>query len=298
MVLNLRYEEVMSQQKKLEPVFNEAAEALPQTAFTDSLQDYLFDCETTRNVIKAFQQMGLPAPEQHNEFMHGSEGRVVFLNDYGLVIRIEENNSRINDSPWVLQPIASIKAGEAVIEICPAVHFEPDERNRDALRELLLQDGIKFWDPGAKNMGRLPIKTPHFPDGVPVVIDRPSVYRLTEDSMELREALLRKKQDDAAKYREAAEIQKKLYAPLQQLFRECWSEPRRMERFWKECASFVQQGKLVAGWNETDDDSVNEGKTSYAAGVAHHYAARLKSGQQPSSSSTVQAVRQSRTRPV
>lgn len=281
----------MKELKELAVDFSSAADKAPETPFAVSLQlGKLFDTETVRQVIHAFQQMGLPAPEKHNEFMHGSEGRMIFLNACGLVIRIEENNSRINDSPWVLQPIASIRAGEAVIEICPGVHFEPDESNRNILSELLLQDSVRFWDPGAKNMGRLPFKTPAFPKGIPVVVDRPSVYKLTEGSKEVREALIRIKTGDKAKYNEAAEAQQRLYAPLQRLFRECWSELGRMERFWKECEKLVQEGKLVAGWNETDDMDVNEGKTYDAGTSAHYYAIRLKSGLR-SVSSAAPAIR-------
>jgi len=267
--------------KELQIAFGVAADnKQPATLFAVSLQqNNLFDSQTARAIIDTFQQLGLPVPQRDNEFMHGSEGRIIFLNDYGLVIRIEENNSRINDSPWVLQPIASIKAGAATIEICPGVHFEPDEKDKDALSKLALQDGLKFWDAGAKNMGRLPVKTPHFPEGVPVVIDRPSVFRLPEGGQEITEAA----PEDKAKYNEAVLAQKR-YEPLQNLFKKCWPDTQKMKKFWQECESFQQQGKLVAGWNESADSKINEGKTYDAAAVAHHYADRLKAERQRLSS--------------
>ncbi|MCK5518718.1 MAG: hypothetical protein KAI61_04820, partial [Alphaproteobacteria bacterium] len=104
----------------LQPGFNQTAEALPKTDFVDYLLEKFGDKATASAVLDAFEKMGIPAPESRDEFMDGAAGVLVFLNRYGLVIRIEhEYLGRINDSPWVLKPIASIDADEAIFEICP-----------------------------------------------------------------------------------------------------------------------------------------------------------------------------------
>ena len=258
------------------PEFNrKAADELPETDFCAFLTGK-FGRETAVKIVESFQKLNLPAPQNKEEFLVGTEGCLVLLNRYGLVMRIEiadleESDwpaERINDSGWIVQPVASFDAGKATIEICPGLDFERDKQQRWFLQEQLQNESINFWDSeGVDNIGRLPVKTPRFPEGVPVVIDRLAVVRLSRSIEPVREEL-------KVHAREAAEAQKNLYAPLRRAFAAAWEGTGKMESFWSLCQFYVGENKLVAGWNEAKDGDSH--KSLAAAKAAKIYAARLQ----------------------
>jgi hypothetical protein len=210
-----------------------------------------FDRQTAVEAIGYFRKVGLPPPKDSIEFLRGETGVLAFLNEYGLVIRIEasctkwqtEYPDRIDDNPWIIKPLASIDAGEAVIEICPGIHQSESKEQNEELRALLDEQNIYFWDYKFSNIGRQPIKTVRFPEGVPVVVDRLATRRLTEGLKPISDALQVLKD-------EVAEEQRKFYEPLRHAFTEGWTNPKKMGQFWALCRNYVQEGKLVAGWNE------------------------------------------------
>ncbi|MCE9506994.1 MAG: hypothetical protein K8R48_01585 [Alphaproteobacteria bacterium] len=114
-----------------------AVDKLPETAFCAFLTKK-FDRATAVKVIESFKKMDLPPPQDEKEFLVGSDGCLVFLNKYGLVMRIETADledskwgaDRINDSGWILNPLATIDAGKAIVEICPGCHFEKETESR------------------------------------------------------------------------------------------------------------------------------------------------------------------------
>lgn len=245
---------------------------LPKTDFCAYLTEK-FGRETAAQVVESFQKMGLPAPQKEDEFMEGAEGGLVFLNKYGLSIRIESADfpkdewkpDRINDSGWVIQPLATLQAGSAIIEICPGCNLAS---NRDYLTHLkgnLESQGSKFFDVRISNIGHLPVKSPSFPDGVPVVIDRLAVQRLTNDIKPASEAI-------KLLAEEAALAQKTLYAPLREAFAAGY-QGGKMDNFWNMCRQYVAEGKLVAGWTQASESS---GKPYNAARSAKTYALKCE----------------------
>jgi hypothetical protein len=312
------YEETMIVEK-LEPGFNERAAAFVDPAFPDIVFDrfclelkWAFDKDriTILEVLETFKKLGIPAPQKHGEFLSGKEGLLVFLNKYGIVIRIEKPDEklgfravRVNDEVLVAKPLASLKAGGAVIEISLGVRQETKPENVKYLREALAARGIEYWDHKLSNTGRAPIYTPHWPDGVPIVIDRGAVRRLTKKTKPISDALKKKYAMEAAEARKALE---EIAAPLRQAFKKALPnkkalpDPEKMKAFWKLCEGIMQQGKLVAGWCEPQSQAAKDerpaygdnGKTPEAAKAAKRYAARLQSAVQ-ATSSTLPAVLQS-----
>jgi hypothetical protein len=272
-------EEMGASGRKITSGFNRAADNLPETFFCKSLMQY-FGRETMFRVVDAFQKMGLPLPEKEEEFLKGSVGALVFLNDYGVVIRMElSGGKRVNDSGWIVQPLATIDAGELLIEICPGCVQAQSAKNNAYLSHKLERQGLKFWDCKISNIGHIPVSSVRFPEGIPVVIDRLGVNKLTESAAAIRAAL------NDLPSREAAEAQEKLYAPLRAAFAAAWPEPGKMKDFWSLCQSYLREGKLVAGWNTPQGEEAareetpfgSNIKTPLAAGAAKHYESRLKS---------------------
>lgn len=225
-----------------------------------------FDNVTVQAILDALTHLQLPLPEHNVEFIRAYEGAIFCSNDYGMVVRIEPVDtalkmnvlrnreiSRIDDNPWILQPIGSITAGSAVIEICPGVHTTDRNRDLDVLDDGLRDTGACFYDLSSSNAGRLPLKTPAFPDGIPVVIDRLAVKRLSAKTRKIRHAL--------TKMQLAASPQQTLYADLQAKFRDAWPpgvatpDAAKMHNFWHAMRDAKDKGILVAGWNANIDDT-------------------------------------------
>jgi len=247
-----------SDKNNLASAFNDkAARQLPETEFFADLKKR-FDVPTAVMVAEFFKRLELPAPQNKAEFLSSTDGALVFLNKYGLVIRIETPTTfvggeyegvRINDNAWVLKPLASFQAGKAVIEICPGGYQSQGAEQNQALRQRLREQGIHIWDYKFSNIGLIPVKTVNFPQGVHVVIDRLAVTKLSDSVAPVREAL-------KALHDEAAAAVENFYAPLRKGFSEAWSDPKKVGEFWALCESGVKEGKLVPGWNGYVDDEV------------------------------------------
>lgn len=238
--------------------FNITSESLREkgSRFYNYMESH-FGPETALEVVKTFKKLRLPVPKE--EFLGGTEGALVFLNRYGMVLRVEardgeteyKESKRVDDSTWVLRPVASINAGKAVIELCPGCKMNSEYSDAVKVRDNLRKEGIDFWDMGdfgdaTRNVGMIPYKMRGFPKGVPVVIDRLAVGRLSQSLVKVARSL------------NAQDPQELMYGSLKRMFTAVWSEnpdPAEMSRFWEKCLESKKHGKLVAGWNEYYGDS-------------------------------------------
>lgn len=250
--------------------------------FTKCLRDKFNNGSTTRKIIETLHNLQLPIPKKEKEFLNATEGALIFSTYYGVVIRIEQKQpsftldiKRVNNNPWVIQPLGTFDAGKAVIEICPGCHTTDDERTSNKLYADLQDTGIRFWDDGARNIGILPFKTPSFPKGVPVVIDRLAVSGLSESLKQIKEAL--------EKIGHPQDPQKQLYAPLRDALKNAWPDlkkdpdPDKMKLFWQMCRQYAEEGKLVAGW--TTDRNPKNRKQYTAKTAATHFDRKIKTAQ-------------------
>lgn len=204
-----------------------------------------FDDDGISHLLKAIKSMGLPVPDGKTA-LPGSEGPIIFMDDHGVVLRIEAKESMFSykriDHPSILQPIASRSIGDNyILEICPGCHGSKDQTLSAKLAKDLRVDGVYYADQQVGNNGYLPIKSPEFPNGVPVVIDRLAVEWLNREVEPVRKAL----EDDP---------QQKLYADLRQSFAQAWPEDAelpdtdKMKEFWQLCRQAKYEGRLVSGW--------------------------------------------------
>jgi len=248
-------------------------------AFEKTLYDRFKDKESAAQVCDILDKLDLPYPqesksiletkEDSGELKRGAEGCLIFLEDYGCVVRIERNEpylggaERIEHS-HILQPLISIPAGEVTIEVCPGTNCSDKWKDTDIIRTKLTRDGIKYWDYGERNTGLLPIKTPEFPNGYPIVIDRLAVSRLSENIPDIKEAL-------------ETSPQTELYSPLKEKFLEAFESGKKdkVKEVWDLCAEFKKQGKLVSGWTDKENISIPEAipfiSENYAQKIKKHH---------------------------
>lgn len=261
--------------------FSKASEPKEKT-FLGYLRDTFEDEETVAGVVDAFKKLSLPLPESTGDFVQGTQGALVFVNKYAVVIRIERNHvadedegltasgmafSRVNDNPWILKPLGSIPLKEATIEICPGVAADIIGGKEMPLARRLHRDGIYFWDRHIANIGIIPAKTVKFPQGVPVVLDRLAVSRYDWEAgkllTRLRKASGITRRQNALE-QEASAAEEKLYGPLRRAFSEGWKSAE-MKAFWTQCEQASREGLLVAGWNEKEKDTRKQYEAQDAA---------------------------------
>lgn len=250
----------------------------------NSLQKALFEidtplpkinpAETTKRVEDLLGQLLMPAPEDKTHFLPATEGALIFSSRFGIVVRIEAkhvNNPfvtlehqlqaklgrppRVNNNPWVLRPLRTFEVRPFLIEICPGIAPFPETSptaTAETAIESLAATGPTLWDwkegndLKVINLGLLPLQTPSFPKGIPVVLDRLAIAGWTKNLSAIKTAL--------GKMGLRQDPQNILYAPLKKALRAAWPEsaPRAntqaMRRFWSLCQEFKAAGKLIAGW--------------------------------------------------
>src|SRR5690606_18178618 len=141
--------------KRLSVDFAEAAAlSLPETPFCTFLQAK-FGQDSALQTAAAFARMGLDMPVSADEFVIGTEGCLVPLDRYGIMLRIENADvtadgvlaaDRIDDSGWILQPVAAIKAGRALIELSPGCRLDLQQDSIFFLHDKLYAEQIDYWD--------------------------------------------------------------------------------------------------------------------------------------------------------
>jgi len=268
-----------------------------------------FGSATAREIVEKMNDLQIPLPRSSSEFISGTSGALLFSNKYGVVLRIEEEDgagynsaNRANDSIWMLQPLGAVKAGKAHIEICPGVHYENRDVESRKLYWRMWGEGYHLWDERIDNAGRLPFKTPEFPEGVTVSVDRMAAVTLTNAVAPVKRALgvtlgglafgvlrlpVRSPLDDpktpfsellaeiktmsdeisrrakraAPQYIQGVnDPQEILYGDLRRSFAAAWPagdekpSPAKMAKFWRQVEEAREDGKLIAGWNELQND--------------------------------------------
>lgn len=249
-----------------------------------------------RQVKDLFDKLQLPLPDK-GEYLSATDGCLVFLNRYGIVIRIEVKNTsashfhwqRINDNPYVLQPLASLEVKGGIVEICPGCHNMDSESRVRSLSRELEKSGVRLWDDETHNVGTLPIRSVKFPMGVPVVVDRLAVQDLTQNVRQVTNLFLRAaKQGMRLLHLERRpDFQEVLYGPLRKSFSETWPagkekpDPGMIREFWGLCQQYLHKGILVTGWNE---DRTDKYKLLRARLAASRYARKLEPAEVSSAS--------------
>lgn len=209
---------------------------------------------TANNISKMFSMLGLPEPSE-GAFLPANDGGLLFLNDYGVVIRFEHRLNSIKKTcfthPAILQPLAVLETGNTRIEICPGVKLakglKPHEM--EYIVNSLAADGLELTDPNYQtNFGYLPMATPEFPDGIPVLIDREgksvSLKLDVSGAKGFVGALVKpssQSHDWDANSSPYTLMQEMLYTPLQRAFQKAWPEGKaypdtiKLAEFWSKC---------------------------------------------------------------
>lgn len=220
--------------------------------------------ETPAAVKDFFTAMRLPVP-QENEFTETSDcGFIVFLNPYGLAIRMTLHDTAPVTHPLVLKPLLRTTVGQYRIDVTPGIECPIKYHDADDLESCLHFDTASLHNAG------------YLPDtGIPVVLDPRGIFILSR-SVERTAALLRKHD-----YRDnTQDPQEKLYGPLKKIFNETWPgckgtpDPAKLQTVWDKCRDMKDEGKLVTSWLKGEIFTTNNYKNAFTG--SRLYAARLE----------------------
>lgn len=190
-----------------------------------------------------FDALGLPLPEGEEFFRTHDSGRVVFLTEFGCTIRFTKRNRTVPFThPRFLKPLFARAAGNYNVTVNPGIVTPvKDESEAVALQDLLKRSGIvwSYRDCKRHNAGYIP------GTAYTVILDLDDKYVYATDQYSAGADLPANTEPDP---------QGPLYAPLRTILTQAWPETADrpeavgVRDFWRECASFKKQGKLVALW--------------------------------------------------
>lgn len=220
-----------------------------------------------RDFLKeAFSQLGLPLPENQEYIETVDCGHLLFLNDAGCTIRLEQadkNDGAGNagyvdyNSEFVLQPLGRIDGPGLSLCVYPGLispwNEQPGDgvaRDLDKLSGELKDQKIHFFDFDTRgdNIGYLPFTSPAWPRGVPVVIDPGAVARLSDATSPIKRALDKVKSLFTAQA-EAPVRQGDIYGDLRGSFTHAIeNKGQGIETFWTQCIAAKKTGLLQSSW--------------------------------------------------
>lgn len=225
------------------------------------------DHATRRDFLKdAFSQLGLPLPQRQEYIETVDCGHLLFLNDAGCTIRLEQASRKDGagnagyvdyNSEFVLQPLGRIDGPGLSLCVYPGLispwNEQPGDgvaRDLDKLSAQLKDQKIHFFDFDTRgdNIGYLPFTSPAWPRGVPVVIDPGAVARLSESVSPIKRALDKMK-SLFAEAEQPPVRQGDLYADLRGSFVSAMeNKGQGIESFWTRCIAAKKSGLLQSSW--------------------------------------------------
>jgi|GEM_PF-1613100 len=206
-------------------------------------------------VEEFFEALGLPEPEKGEYRTARSNGYILFLDDFGIIIRISDDKKTPRYvHNLILQPLASRTIDGFRIDIMPGLKTPVTSKEVYALEDELSEDNLQFWDSHPYNCG-------YMPSGTVVCFDEDAVKALPGFTAQV------------------IKEQNKVFAPLKKAFTRAWPagenvDSYEMARFWQMCRTMKDKNILTSGWQ---DEEAHKVVTEFMdSDGSRHYAARFK----------------------
>jgi len=242
--------------KKVQPAFNDNAPAKTAGVFADAVRR-TFGNDGTDQILETLKKLQIPLPTAENQFVNGHAGIMLFSNKLGVTIRIETKRTyvpdddgftrgiavRADDSAWMLQPIAAVELGKAVVEILPAIHWESRDAESRKLYWKLWSDGYDYWDDRIDNVGRLPDLPGKPGSGVTVVLDRLATQNIGESALAYHRAEeVLKGENNRYKYRSPVHVEPSPLSDLRQEWDQMLEEVKKRKPNLEEADQYDKEG--------------------------------------------------------
>lgn len=209
-----------------------------------------------------------------------NRGRMLLLEDYGLVIRIDIKDRDKAPAPehdLILKPLKTFEHKDAVVSILPAVKILDLGKNAlktaGKLKSRLADDGIHYWDVQVENTGLIYSKSQD--KKVAIVLDRDAIKPL--DSFARTWTTIRQVFAGKAKRNTAENGLQDIFAPLTRKLEQGLKDGN-LEDFYIAAKAMKDEGTLVCGWQDSPQDfdysktnSAKQRSRTYAPHVRKHH---------------------------
>ena len=137
--------------------------------------------DEARQAVALLHKVGWPDTHEL-EFHKSRTGAILFHPDVALTARVLRH-ARVCEHPLIAPCVGHFRLSSTVtVEICPGLRLQPvvSRGEEKWIKQQLRADGIDWQDDSAArgtdsradNLARLPLATPDYPHGLPVVVDR------------------------------------------------------------------------------------------------------------------------------
>lgn len=207
-------------------------------------------------VAAFFDAANMPIPQSCEYTITAEDGFIVFLDDPACVLRgIPKNKSNTREAPSLISPLLSKSAANINIDLYPGVRTPIDPMKVYQLIFSSRTHGYNYWDIAPANGGYLPLSTPKYPHGIPIVIDHGAVTEAFLTTYHIRTLL---KKHGILKSRQPENPQDALYKELREHFHNAWPDTAKtpdhalLDKAWALCVSKTKEEiKLHDGTNTT-----------------------------------------------
>lgn len=229
-----------------------------------------------------FDKLGLPVPEYGECYEGTSSRKLVFLNPFGLVIRITPENKLLGfDNAHFLKPLFARHAHGYQFAIDPGIDCPlSDFETVYIYHHLETKHGIRVSDGKPENLGYLP----GFDGYYPLMIDLDQMVKLDENAGSSLAAVVHQVQQALNIYEDkhghkcnsqvtcwenGPDPQDIVYGPLKKIMNKAWPadaktpDPEMVKEFFKACRDYKSSGRLLSRWTEFDYNGTSDIANAY-----------------------------------
>lgn len=216
-----------------------------------------FSKVTADKLSGVFEELNLPIP--HRGEYHRWDSTVVFLNPFGLALRLQPRKKMpLLRHEHLLRPLGSIIVDEKLrIDITQGGKTATKEEQSRAVHKKLKADRILTDDIKHKPQNSLILRAVNieFPEGIPVAYDPYKLKTYNRSIREFKDVIHSSNVIDMLPTaEEEQDAQDTLFGELRAQFQDCVTpnsgqiDPNKLTEFYQSCRQYKKAGLLLAPW--------------------------------------------------
>lgn len=242
-----------------------------------------FDDKIKEQIVEVLEKLNIFIPDSKDLFRRGYDGNMIFMEDYGVVLKIEPLVSRKKSRAArralahdVLQPFFQVRIRNITVDLFPGTGIvEIPYSTVKGIIKRFNKRNINPCDTASRNLGQLP-------NGEIVSIDTHAQYdALLSSGTKIKGISATKEVIRQRREKFKGCDQEKLYLPLKIAFKEAYEsgDKDQMDQAWELCRKFKEDGLLISGWTNLskgfdggliNPSAILNNSTAYATKAREH----------------------------